>query len=690
MPELERYTIRDFSQGLITSIDDLDMPDNAFSEIQNVIGGDISKAVKLPGVEVAITDIPSGTVLFGLTFKDFKNSDKEIMIINANGAGSKISWWDLSDTTVGTEPTAEFFIGAAGLSVLSPLFFHTAMRLFTGASKDPLWFGFQDKFFFNDNVEGIDSAAGYYLCESYLGMMQFENYGNLDIQMRGAVDTGGTGFDANTQQRYGITIIYDGIYEAPMGEQMKIFSTSTHNNNITIRAKDVDSNSNTTTLNRRITGFNIYRSDIIVSDTTADGQAAVDVITKYRFLKYIDINTGSVVPDDDWAFTTGGSGFFEVTFADDNTIELTLEASYEATTGYDPSFRFGRNFQDWQVRGEHATEVSGRPFIADCEVENSPDGVGATEKFPSRVYYGHLDANGIYYPDMFTPLNYMDFPELGRIMGIVSVLNNLVVLGERDTMMVSIGDGNEFNYRVIETLQDAGCVSSKSIVEIDGSVYFAGRDNIWRYNGQILEPITYPFIHETYEALTDAQKEATVGGYWRRRHQYVIYLNTTWYFYNIRTGTWSRSNSKSDADYKPRQFFRGTNDELFYCDSDATTGIVREFDGSGTPLESTQMVIDKITDFGYPDVFKRVKYITLDYKGSDDFTVDLYVDRNATAFKSLTFSSSASRTRSNKIRINAIGRVFRIKITSASATNKDNEINSADVDFKRLPTRKAA
>ena len=344
---------------------------------------------------------------------------------------------------------------------------------------------------------------------------------------------------------------------------------------------------------------------------------------------------------------------------------------------------------------KHEVHIAERRFIADVTVQkfdakDSSWPRDSVTHYENRVYWSHITPKLVICPDIFLENNFMVFESrTGKLTGIARVLNNLIVFLEDETYVVRIGGGSVLNWEKIETIAGIGCVASGSIVDAQGSIIFAGRDNIYAFNRTAPVPLLDDKFEEDYQAI--AGKSTGVAVYYPKRRQYQITFGETEtsindtatsyirYVIDLKTGAVHKHLSTRNT----VSFAIGVDGELFRTDNAI---IMQEDNSSMTELIGVGYRSSMI-DAGTPDK-KRWINILLHYQSDDDIKVKLYLRREnegrlGTAIKTITFPAKPGSMTTKVIEINEESEALQFEIFTANSTNTTVKIGQIGLEYEQ-------
>ena len=152
------------------------------------------------------------------------------------------------------------------------------------------------------------------------------------------------------------------------------------------------------------------------------------------------------------------------------------------------------------VNYKHLKYLNGRNFVADVRIESG----GESEDHFNWVMFSELNQ-----PDVIPITNYIQMIDNqgGKIMGMESLLDDLVVFMEHGVFRLSIPSSDPTAWSLSEAEPNIGCIASGSITSVDGAVFFASKEHLYRVDPNFnITPVT-ELIKDVYQSLnTSATK----------------------------------------------------------------------------------------------------------------------------------------------------------------------------------------
>lgn len=235
--------------------------------------------------------------------------------------------------------------------------------------------------------------------------------------------------------------------------------------------------------------------------------------------------------------TDGGQNFFLIGTVPNGTTQF-LDMVNDSLEGIDGSLSVDE----------------GKPLYTTGGVvgDDQPPPCKFTHMLGGYVYYGAIFDTGQFFPNRMrqskpnapdsAPASFFDDFD-SPLVGITSARNNLIALCRTSVYRCSNqfntqGNGSMIHENISDTL---GCLNSKSIVQTEIGVFFAGTDGFYYTDGYQIINITFE-LKDTYAkyTATDTQKKGIYGAYdkinrriwWSlRTGQYDSDASVVWVFY---------------------------------------------------------------------------------------------------------------------------------------------------------------
>jgi len=377
----------------------------------------------------------------------------------------------------------------------------------------------------NDNVTNAD----YFQEDNWITVPKFSLYSFAGASSGSTDVLHGTYFIRYTYEYDGFQegwyrATYGGATTTAYGSISIAASSSYEHLDLTVR----EDTALTYATNPRATAINIY-----VARSSQESASLPE--TGYYHVARVDIN------DSNWTYdatTAGGTESYDlvVTLETDNTNQFP--ASYY-TSGFDDPITKANISEEMHTRngsiaGSFADTAgrlltnytksvwsNGRNFVIRPTVET------AAEILPWDMRQVVLFSN-LNNPDVFDwDIDYIDVstPEGDVVTGIMELFGDIIIFKEYSVFRVSFNNsGRSLDWSVTEHFQDVGCIAPNSIAKGNGVIYYAGIDNIYRFDGAKSIPITNNKVRQIYSSnLGDQDKESEVwGAYDRELGRYLL------------------------------------------------------------------------------------------------------------------------------------------------------------------------
>ena len=315
--------------------------------------------------------------------------------------------------------------------------------------------------------------------------------------------------------------------------------------------------------------------------------------------------------------------------------------------------------------------INGRNYVADVKIKSGTE----EESHGNWVMYSELNQ-----PDVIPITNYISIDDAqgGKIVGLESLLGDLVVLMENGIFRLSIPAADPTSWSLSESEENIGCISSDSITRYEGGMFFAGQDHLYYLNANFQAiPITQT-IKDEYQSLTTSD---TRTFYEPKKNRLLCRFGADGStIYTLELGEipkeqWSKQVLGDDMDV----FVKDENSNI--RSYDRTTQNIRLHDDSGQENVSFLRTTGWFS-FRDLDDSQALKRLNVKYKSGDDLTVYFYTDGDDDTIAN-TATIPADTTGADWYKLNPMvrGRSFKIKITSPSST-KDVEIRRMEVDVE--------
>jgi hypothetical protein len=331
-------------------------------------------------------------------------------------------------------------------------------------------------------------------------------------------------------------------------------------------------------------------------------------------------------------------------------------------------------FTSLNTKYKYSKYINGRNFVGNVKIEND-DGV---ETHPNWVLFSELSQ-----PDVIPITNYIQMADAqgGEIVGLANLLGDLAVFMSQGIFRLNIPSTEPTAWSLSESEENIGCISTESITEWEGGVFFAGQDHLYYLNSNFqATPVTMA-IKDDYQSLTSNR---TRTFYEPKRNRLICRFGT----YN--NSTYALDLSKFPEENWTVERVDGADDRMDICVLDENSDVwsysensnnIRKHDGSSS--EST----DFIRTTGWistPDLdtHATLRRLNLRYLSGSDITINIYTDGDTTTSKkTITIPANTSGNEWYKCKPGVRCKYFMIKMSVASTTN-DMELRRLEIEYE--------
>ena len=563
-----------------------------------------------------------------------------------------------------------------------------ALRVNFGSNDDTecgIWFGYIDRYLIDGNQNSDTTTANGY------------NHGGWWCESQEMQRPGDEGFSGSNLQAYDETTdplpaddytlrcsyIYDGNQEGPLVDYDASHLDVTVGNNQAIQyypgiilynhyftsgeglyIEGSEVRGTPMFLSHRITGFNVYLSTdkvnyYLVDSLTVSSDSSQEVIAPlaYQYIKGVN-----------WDARGG-------TFAD--------RSGY----GSFPYIEEDRPTHSAVFCGTQ-TMVRGRRIIGDMR---QPDPEDFTQ-YVFRLAGAQPHANGTWNNDVFglgiSQQIEIKTAQIDRVMGLEELNGGLVVLKENSLHYIDFGGGRMDTWTVRVSNENLGAVSRRSITRVPGGIIFAGKDNIYFFDGVNTVPITKPW-ESGYQALSDDDKEGAIGNYYAKENQYVVFFPSTetMYVFDISLGAWTSDTTITGA---------VTLADIAELIDGTLLGVAASqcyvvWDSSAS-TNTSGLVITSIHELGPQYDWKIEKVFLTHEGGNSDVTIKLFTDSQNTTLETIVFAAptSANGKQVSKKRVSHICNDIAVQVLSESNSNYDAVVNEVMLLARPIRERRGA
>ena len=341
-----------------------------------------------------------------------------------------------------------------------------------------------------------------------------------------------------------------------------------------------------------------------------------------------------------------------------------------------------------EVNFKHSINLEGRQYVADVTLNP----LAENEAHNDWVLFSELNQ-----PDVIPISNYISIPDMqgGGIKGLGRLLGDLIVFQERGIYRLSIPSADPASWSLSESEPNIGCIATDSIVEYEGGIFFAGKDNFYHLGSNFQAvPITTTIKDEFQSishsnlaktnAIVDVKKNRLLCQFGGASSLYTYALDLL----KFKQGQehWSKI---SYADDHPTSFAIDEYVNIFTVDHDDPNTEVSELIPTAYYPDSTWFNYEDISLkrrtgwISTPDMDRSVvlRRLNLRYKTKDTITVRFYIDGDdSSVVKELTIPADESGADWYKCKPSVRCRMFMIELESAASENTV-EIRKLEVEF---------
>lgn len=314
-----------------------------------------------------------------------------------------------------------------------------------------------------------------------------------------------------------------------------------------------------------------------------------------------------------------------------------------------------------RVNGQYAKIVKSRLFLGNVYL--NPD--DKAEERQDYVAYSEINQF-----DTIPVSNVIAFEdrEGGAVTGLASLFNRLVIFKPQAIFILSMPDPTSpTTWQIVESKHNIGNIAPRAVVEVHDSVYFVYHDGIYEISANMAASSTAtPSVMNKISAdiedqfMANTSKVGTKGIYDPNRQEIVFrWLESATekvWSYNYVLKTWRKIDMGSfnltllnyDENGSPLNYDLTTNKIIKF---DANNASITKWKSKRFPLDLHRK--------------RLVRYMTIQYTGSDSMTANVYLDGASSASYSKT-GLSAGTTR---FPVKRYANRVELELTSPSSTN---------------------
>ena len=327
-----------------------------------------------------------------------------------------------------------------------------------------------------------------------------------------------------------------------------------------------------------------------------------------------------------------------------------------------------------KVNYKHMKYLNGRNFVGDVQIEAG----GETENHYNWVIFSELNQ-----PDVFPITNYIQMIDNqgGKIKGLETLLDDLVVFMEHGIFRLSIPSADPKAWSLSEAEPNIGCIATSSITAVEGAVFFASKEHLYRIDPNFnVTPVTTP-IKDIYQSLTTSE---TSTQYFPKKQQLYCRFGTsdTPYVLDLsRRDRLAWSKFITTEDHLDKYVIDENSDIWSY---DSATYKIRKHDNSGDEATSFKRTTGwiPVSDFDNSGFLRRVNLRA--NSSSEDVVVKVYTDGDISTARKWRSGNTNWTGVFNGIKSLKPGircKQFMIEI-SCSANDQPFELQSLEVEYE--------
>ena len=230
----------------------------------------------------------------------------------------------------------------------------------------------------------------------------------------------------------------------------------------------------------------------------------------------------------------------------DESVEMHLDRNYlwrnHSSNRFDIIFNdHGLNdgishplegLSDISVNYKHCQFLDGRKYVGNVKFPNANN-----ETHKNWVIYSELNQ-----PDVLPVSNFIEIQDSqgGEIVGLGRMLGDLVIFMEKGIYRLHTPSTDPGSWSLIESEENIGCVASDSIIEVEGVLYFAGKDHIYGLDANFQAvPITKNIQNVWQETLNQENTKITYDPKLKRLLCQFGGNNQLVYIFHLDKGEWT-------------------------------------------------------------------------------------------------------------------------------------------------------
>lgn len=330
---------------------------------------------------------------------------------------------------------------------------------------------------------------------------------------------------------------------------------------------------NTTTKERHFVESNSLKAILLKSSSSITGTAKTIHLSDSYFWKFRDTS-------------------------DSTKIELEM---YD-TGLFDGATSPIEGVENIDVHYKYGVHLDGRLYVGNVKLDSD----GEQELHTDWILFSELNS-----PDVIPVSNYIKITDMqgGEITGLAKMLGDLVVFMNKGIFRISTPSADPTSWSLVESEQNIGCISSESIVEVEGNIFFAGEDQIYQLDQNFQAIPVSLEIQDTWQGTSN--KHLTKGTYDPKKRRIIYQFgggSNNPYMYYVDMKAWSSYAFKGitadgclvDKDMNVYVIDKESLSTKFYKLYNVTTSSEAET----TPYKKTGFI--SLTDIGKNTIVRRI------------------------------------------------------------------------------------
>ena len=376
----------------------------------------------------------------------------------------------------------------------------------------------------------------------------------------------------------------------------------------------------------------------------------------------------------------------------DTAVEMHLDKNYlwrqSSSTKYDIVFNDHalndgispalEAVSDISVNHKYSQFLDGRNYVANVKFPNANN-----ETHNNWVIYSELNQ-----PDVLPVSNYIEIQDSqgGEILGLSRMLGDLVIFMERGIYRLHTPSTDPGSWSLIESEENIGCVAPDSIIEVEGVLYFAGKDHIYGLDANFQAvPITKN-IQDVWQGTSS--QESTKITYDPKLKRLLCQFggsNTSAYLFHLGTGEWTKWEYGNTLVVKADHIvidedlninlIKDDSSSLMFDDNITSYTLNECENGIGTERQTGWINLTK------GDLTSLIRRLNLKYSAENiqsglDVVLDIYANGDTTsAIWSKTISIDDASNKLQSFRVSRRANSILIKISSSPLINSSTSNN---------------